>query len=498
MAKFRSKVGLAVVGLGLLICVAFYLVLIRPWAGAVQQQAQADVKRAANLARQLQRLQSYREVRLATRIAATPGFAKALQVEEESARRKAVFAAIGDFDAKLRAKGHKADFFGVLDKQGRVIARDLDIHHMHGEKLPFPSVKLALAGKAVGDVWLMKNRMMHAGVAPIQVDGNVAGAVVIAYDFTAAEARKESNNMGADVAYFVGGAIRASSLFSAAGEAGAKLKAAGEKLLASGSPVNKSISAGKRSDIFTVKIGEDLHLVQGAPLPSGVDIIGLELTSRIEPSGATAESIAGARKYRAGYVVLVNLDERMAAVSKARWIFGGFTIVLLLLLLVAMYAVARHFVNAEDRLELGVSEIISGNMDYVFEATEEFEGLANALNVMLARLLGRPEPGDEEEGEEAWRADVLHIDEETPPPPGVDPAALAAEPEEAYYARIHQEYVAARREAQLPIDGITVPNLSQKLRANEAMLKAKHKCSMVRFVVDSSAGRVSLKPVIIR
>ena len=52
-----------------------------------------------------------------------------------------------------------------------------------------------------------------------------------------------------------------------------------------------------------------------------------------------------------------------------------------------------------------------------------------------------------------------------------------------------------RSETKAPVAGITLDNLSQKLRANEAMLKAKHKCQMVRFEVNTADGKVSFKPI---
>jgi hypothetical protein len=94
-----------------------------------------------------------------------------------------------------------------------------------------------------------------------------------------------------------------------------------------------------------------------------------------------------------------------------------------------------------------------------------------------------------------WRADVIFVDE-------IDAGAspdlsrkLASEPEDTYYSRIFHEYVEARKHASLPVEGITLESLTQKLRANEALLKAKHKCQMVRFTVSLQAGKVSLKPV---
>jgi len=168
-------------------------------------------------------------------------------------------------------------------------------------------------------------------------------------------------------------------------------------------------------------------------------------------------------------------------------------VLFILLVMVFMAAVARHFVSIEDQVELGVNEVINGNLDYTFDAQGEFEGLANALNVMLARLLGRPEPGEEEDGDQSWRPDVIAVDELAAD--ATLAKQLAAEAEDAYFARLYQEFVDARARLNLTVEGITQEGLTQKLRANEAMLKAKNKCRMVRFVVTATGGRVSFRPI---
>ena len=59
---------------------------------------------------------------------------------------------------------------------------------------------------------------------------------------------------------------------------------------------------------------------------------------------------------------------------------------------VALATVASVFVVGIMMVIAGVAEVINGNRDYMFESpSQDFEGLANGLNVMLARLLGRPE-----------------------------------------------------------------------------------------------------------
>src|SRR2546430_7130751 len=84
--------------------------------------------------------------------------------------------------------------------------------------------------------------------------------------------------------------------------------------------------------------------------------------------------------------------------------------------------------------------IINGNLDRTFRPVgPELDGLANGLNVMLARLLGRPEPGEEELDEEGNPIIPGRVEfEEGEEKPQTDPelAKLAQESEPDYYKRV--------------------------------------------------------------
>jgi len=488
MSTFKGKVGLVSTIIVILLTVVMYVLIVLPWSSKVRKAAEADAVRASKLVAKSQRLFAHDLIALAKQAARHHDMINAVQTDGTSAQREAVFKAITDFDDKLRAQKRKAHFFAVVDDKGKVIARDLNIQDMHGEELPYISVKQALRGRATSDVWFMKN-MMRGAAAPLIVDDKIVGAVVIAYDFTAAEARRESKLYNAHVAYFFDNSVRASSFFSEAREKGGKVAETSTKLLSGDGAAAKAVASGKIGDTFHVELEEERYVGVAGPLPAPVTH-----WASVAKGGKPAKTTTAAAKHKVGFFVLTNIDERMAGVTTARWVILGFGLVFLLLVLFAEWIVAKHFVDAEDKLELGVNEMINGNMEYVFDAMGEFEGLANALNVMLARLLGRPEPGEEEEGDQSWRADVMFIDEITSHG-GVDIQALAAEADEIYYRRVFQEYVAARQAAGLSVEGITEESFSQKLRANEAMLKAKHKCHMVRFEVRSAGGKVSLKPI---
>jgi hypothetical protein len=466
--------GLVATFLVLAIIVVVYLLTVSPIANEADARAKAGVQRASALVERVQELKGFELLGLAESVARRPEFVAAVQIADEEQRRIRTYDAIMQYDKQLREAGRKAHFFGVVDEAGAIIARDLDIKNMYGDKLTYKNVQVALGGKAEKDIWSMKDRMMRAAAAPIISGTKVKGAVVLAYEVTSADAREERDKFAANVAYFMDDTIKASSFAVADAEDSKMVQLLGQEMLrAANAPAKEAVVKDKTSDVLRVKLGaEEFYAITG-PLP-------VKLTNP-----------------NVGYVVVSSITAALKPVSQIRWMFLALAIGMLLVVLGGMWVVARHFVNAEDKLELGVAEVINGNMEYTFDVVEEFEGLANALNVMLARLLGRPEPGEEGEGEEAmWRADVLFVEELDQAASASDVARqLAAEPEDAYYARVFREYVEARKSLSLSVEGISQESLAQKLKANEALLKAKHKCQMVRFLVASGGGKVSLKPV---
>jgi hypothetical protein len=166
--------------------------------------------------------------------------------------------------------------------------------------------------------------------------------------------------------------------------------------------------------------------------------------------------------------------------------------------LLGLYLTHRRLVAQVDQIELGVTDIINGNVDRTFRPVgAELDGLANGLNVMLARLLGRPEPGEEEFDEEGNPIIPGRVDfEEGEEKPAVDPdlASLAKESEPDYYKRVFTEYVAARKASGSP-DDVSFENFIAKLKVNEGKLKAQYNCRAVRFRVVTKDNKVSLKPV---
>jgi hypothetical protein len=475
---FRTKIGLIAAGLVVALVVVVYLMTVSPMAKEADTRVQNAVERASALVARVQRLKGFELQGLAESVARRKDFVDAVQVAGEDQRRVAVYDSITQYDKVLREEGRKAHFFGVTDKEGAIIARDLNPNDMVGDKLPYKNIREALAGRAARDIWSMKDRMMRAAAAPILVGKEVKGVVLIAYEVTSVDAREERDQFGTHVAYFMGDGVKPfvvkASSFSIANDDKTEDSGLAQAAMVSAAELAKEVlGKDKASEVVKIKIQNEEYYAIAGPMP-------VKLTNP-----------------NVGYLVASSIDIAERPVSRIRWMFLVLGLGMLILVLGGMWAVAKHFVSAEDKLELGVAEVINGNLEYTFDVVEEFEGLANALNVMLARMLGRPEPGEEGEGEDAlWRADVIFVEELDQTASGSDAARqLAAEPEDAYYARVFHEYVEARRRNNLPVEGITQENLAQKLKANEGLLKAKHKCQMVRFLVIAQGGKVSLKPI---
>ncbi|HUQ07647.1 MAG TPA: MXAN_5187 C-terminal domain-containing protein, partial [Kofleriaceae bacterium] len=170
----------------------------------------------------------------------------------------------------------------------------------------------------------------------------------------------------------------------------------------------------------------------------------------------------------------------------------------LLLALLGIYLTHRRMIMQVDQIEGGVTDIINGNLDRTFRPVgAELDGLANGLNVMLARVLGRPEPGEEEfdeDGNVIIPGRVDFEEGEDKPAPDPDLAALVAESEPDYYKRVYTEYLAARKASGAPED-VSFENFIAKLKVNEGKLRAQHQCRAVRFRVVTKDGKVTLKPV---
>jgi len=316
----------------------------------------------------------------------------------------------------------------------------------------------------------------------------IAGAVVAAYAITARQARAQDDLLGVRVAFFDDGHISATS-FRRGNDEDTEMHRKLDRALEKAGM--RTSTDGKGVEIDQREIDVDGARYQAATVQL--------------PRFATKDLPATYPRQDAGAMVVVSVGDEASAFTRPAKTFilllGGGSLAIALFGLYLMY---RRFEGQLDEIEVGVAEVINGNLDRTFRPVgAELDGLANGLNVMLARLLGRPEPGEEAFDENGNPIVPGRVDFEEPPEEGAAPAApqtdpelaaLAQEPEPDYYKRVFTEYVEARKQSGSTED-VSFETFIAKLRVNEGKLKAQYNCRAVRFRVVLKDGKVTLKPV---
>jgi hypothetical protein len=488
----RMKIGLVAAAILLVFTIGVHAVVTRDLKDAVIREVEADVGRAQRMHQSITRLEALDFANLVSGLSHRSGVVGIFDKTDETAKRQAAFEQCEGLNAYLGsgAGSRKADIVAIIDSAGKVVARDLNVNAMYGEDLraKFPAVATALKGQPTKDIWTFSNRMTRVAVAPIITpEGVIRGALLVGYVVTARDAQLKHDLLGTEVAYFHNGKVHTSSFVS---------EGTGENAKEDG---NKT----QALNAILFQIGEKPGQ-QATQKQAATDLFHFALDSK-EYAAVAAPLYGNAFDKTSGVVVLNSISDEMDRVSGVGLKIIGFGVLAILVALGAAVMTAIRFIKPLDKIELGVAEIINGNIDYTFKPVgPDFEGLSNGLNVMMARLLGRDEPNEDEVEEEAdeaqrWRSEQMLVEEVAAPPtePSNDPATqtLAQENEALYFARVYAEYVAALKSQSKPTAGITVQAFTTKLRLVEGGLKQKWKCRSVRFRVVSQGDLVTLKPV---
>ena len=485
----RMKIGLVAAIVLLALTGGIYAVVTRELKESTVRTVEADVSRAQRMHGDIARLEAMEFANLVGGLARRPAVVAVFSKPDVNGRRQAAFEQAEQLNGFLQTGGaRKADIVAIIDAEGKVLARDLNVNAMFGEDLrsKYPAVASALRGESVKDVWTLSGSMTRVAVAPvIQPDGTIRGALLVGYAVTARDAQSKRDLLGTEIAYFQNGKVHTSSFVSegtgeSAKEDGNKTQALNQVLFQSPEAWGQqALAKGAPSEVFTVTIDGREYAAVAAPLHGNA----FDKTS--------------------GVVTVESISDAMESVSSIGMKIIFFGVLSILAMLAAVMLTAQRFIRPLDKIELGVAEIINGNIDYQFKPVgPDFEGLSNGLNVMLARLLGREEPNEDEPEEEQdetsrWRSDQMLVEEGSGPTAASSPeaAALAQEGEPVYYTRIFNEYVAALKSQGKPTKGITVQAFTAKLRLIEGGLKQKWKCRMVRFRVNTQGEQATLKPI---
>jgi hypothetical protein len=486
----RMKIGLVAAAVLLVFTLGVHAVITQNLKESVIHEVESDVSRAQRMHQSIARLESLDFANLVAGLAHRPGVVGIFDKTDETAKRQSAFEQCEGLNAYLASGSRKADIVAVIDSVGKVVARDLNVNAMYGEDLraKYPAVGTALKGEATKDVWTFSNRMTRVAVAPIATpEGVIRGALLVGYVLNARDAQLKHDLLGTEVAYFHDGKVHTSSFIAegigdSAKEDGNRTQALNAVLFTLGDkPGQQAVQKQAPTELFHFLLDGHEYAAVAAPL------------------------FGNAFDKTSGVVLLNSITSEMDRVSGVGLKIIGFGVLAILVALGAAVMTALRFIKPLDKIELGVADIINGNIDYTFKPVgPDFEGLSNSLNVMMARLLGRDEPNEDEVEEESdesqrWRSEQMLVEEIAAPSgePSNDPQvqALAQENETQYFARIYAEYVAALKSQSKPTAGITVQAFTTKLRLVEGGLKQKWKCRSVRFRVVVQGDLVTLKPV---
>ena len=477
-----------------LTAIAFF-VTSKSYSDKVTKDAEAQLRRAYQGVQQLAELEAIDVSNKAERLAGDKAFVTALKSSSQSERDNQARIGFSSFTSNDKDQ-IKPDIIALVDANGNLVAMNdmssvVPKQWQNAQKpneTIIPALNVVLGSRVIiSDIWNDRGRMMKIGVAPVidpdapvpanDPDGVVIiGAVLVAYEETAQVAQQDKRLLGTEVAYFNDGKVVTSFT-----------KGTNEEDSAKAGVVAELVKSGK------VKVGAGQHkvTVDGTPYYAAAVTMPRKTTnSRRMPQDYPAMT--------AGAMVLAAAADSANTAGTIKMFIILLGLGALAISMLGLYLSHRRLVNQVDQIELGVTDIINGNVDRTFRPVgPELDGLANGLNVMLARLLGRPEPGEEEFDDEGNPIIPGRVDfEEGEERPAVDPdlANLAAESEPDYYKRVFTEYVAARRASGSP-DDVSFENFIAKLKVNEGKLKAQYNCRAVRFRVVTSNNKVSLKPV---
>ena len=468
----RAKIGAVVAVIVAVLTGAAYTLATKRLESELTKDVESRVSRAEELLTQIGAVESLNLITRAQEFARDPALAKALAEGTPDARSAQASPAIQRFLGGLGQGVARPDFVAIVDGKGAVVVADSPLPDSEDLKSRFKSVAAAIdQGQVSKDVWAYGKSNFKVGVAPVVdlASGARPGAVIVGYAISAKEAQEHARRLGTEVIFFAGDRVLATS-FTRNPVADLKAEPTLAKLAADS-------LAGKKTDPVTVQLGGDTYVADAGALP-------LNFSDRTT-----------------GAMVLESLPRALEPVSTVRYTILLLGLAALIVALLTMFVTSRLILHQSEEIELGVIEIINGDADYMFRPVgSDMDGLANSLNVMLARLLGRPEPGEEPLDEGNGTIGMVVLDESAAPPApkmSNDPeiVALANEPEATYYKRIYDEYIAARTTAGESVQSISFESFTAKLRLNEANLKKKYKAKAVRFRVVTKNGQVSLKPV---
>lgn len=169
----------------------------------------------------------------------------------------------------------------------------------------------------------------------------------------------------------------------------------------------------------------------------------------------------------------------------------------IVLVVVGGFLLGNYMSRPIGELEEGLLAILNGQSDKRFNLDHaELGGLAFRIDQLLNQLMGVEEDTTDEEGRVSRTPSPAAYSEQMDAGGvgGGGNAQLAGEPAAQYYARLYQEYIAAKKGLGQAVDGITEPTFVARIQSMEQEALAKSG-KPVRYQVQATATEVKLLPV---
>src|SRR5664280_65500 len=367
-----------------------------------------------------------------------------------------------------------------VDDQGMALGRNGSAL-MRGEKISevYPSLAQSLAtGNTVSDLWINSQRQeqMFVSIAPVRSEqGAIVGAVVVGVPLNDERLQRTSELTSGN-----------SLLFTVVRENGLDVVARGGPLLG----------------------GDALAEVTGAKvMPAAQSAAHAHnVVTGDAHGGDWVFAVSPLDGFSSGQVVLIAAmpTSLVPSVTGLLAPLMGAIALGLVLVIVAGWLIGNYITQPVSELEDGLLAVINGNQTLRFQIEHpELGGLVFRINSLLNALMGVPEDNTDEQGRPSVSPNAQHfqealsVDESSVTNPQVSPeviAMLSAESQDAYYARVFRDYVAAKQQLGDPVEGISFEAFIARIQSSEQEIAAKHG-RPVRYLVEVRGNSVVLVAV---
>jgi len=391
-----------------------------------------------------------------------------------------IFAKL-DVLAQLR---YPSDFIAVTDIDGVELARTASgkwYKERWADK--YKVVRNALKGIEGEDIWKVKGRISIVNCVPLKSEGKVLGALIVANGIDEELARAEKVVGGSNYAFFSKDRIISSTITSV------RQAQLNDYFLRNSDRIAKVLLS--RGDYFkeTMLLGDETY-----------DILLAPMTSIQE-------------KTLAGFAIIRSVSHHLRSYSQMRTYLFVVSLLFVLLGIPLALLILQQAYDTIDFILEGAHQIVIGNKDYQFSSEDpDLVGLGQAMNLMIAILLGKYIPEDEDEMDQMalkgaafsrGKAKAAKVAQVISDPVLIETmneadeksiADAGAEDRDAHYKRLFDEFIKAKMRVGDDVSMVTKDRLRQKLERTEAKLCEKHGVKSVRFEVHVDGKKVTLKP----